>query len=138
MKSTNNLKAAAVILNNEMIETAEVHNLCQMWKAVKAAIAKHGHAVRVLVTDNADQPFMDITVKELANGKFNMVNSIKETRRSQIVLAHRAAEKAKAEAAEKAEQEKLQAKKAKKAAADKARRAAKKAEKAAATEQAEG
>ena len=132
MKSTNNLKAAAVILNGETVETAEVKNQCQMWKAVKAAIAKHGHAVRVLVTDTEDKPYMDITVKELANGKFNMVNNIKETRRSQIVLAHRAAEKAKAEAAEKAEQEKLQAKKAKKAAADKARRAAKKAEKAAA------
>ena len=135
MKSTNNLKAAEIILNGETIETAEVHNLCQMWKAVKKAIADHGHAVRVLVTDNADAPFMDITVKELANGKFNMVNSIKETRRSQIVLAHRAAEKAKA--AEKAEQEKLEAKKAKKAAADKARREKKKAEKAAAAEQTE-
>ncbi len=129
MKSTNNLKTAEIILNGETVETAEVHNLCQMWKTVKKAIADHGHAVRVLVTDNADQPFMDITVRELANGKFNMVNSIKETRRSQIVLAHRAAEKA--------EQEKLQAKKAKKAAADKARREKKKAEKAAATEQAE-
>ncbi len=134
MKSTNNLKAAEVILNGETIETAEVKNQCQMWKAVKAAIAKHGHAVRVLVKDAEDQPFMDITVKELANGKFNMVNSVKATRRSQIVLAHRAAEKAKAEAAEKAEQEKLQAKKAKKAAADKARRERIKAEKAAKAE----
>ena len=134
MKSTNNLKAAAVILNGETIETAEVHNLCQMWKTVKKAIADHGHAARVLVTDNADQPFMDITVKELANGKFNMVNSIKETRRSQIILAHRAAEKAKAEEEAKEKEKALKAKKAKKAAANKAYRERKKAEKAAKAE----
>ena len=89
MKSTINLKAAEIILNGQTIETAEVKNQCQMWKTVKAAIATHGHAVRVLVKDAEDQPFMDITVKELANGKFNMVNNIKETRRSQQILAHR-------------------------------------------------
>ena len=105
MKSKNNLKAAEVILNNETIETAEVKNLSQMWKTVKEAIAKHGHAVRVLVKDTEDKPFMDITVKELANGKFNMVNSVKETRRSQIVLAHRAAA---AKATTKAEEEEVE------------------------------
>ncbi len=133
MKSTNNLKAAAILLNNETIKTTEVKNLCQMWKTVKAAIAEYGHAVRVIVTDVENKVFMDITVRELSNGKFNMVNAVKETRRSQIILAHRAAEKEAAEAAAKIEAEKLAAKKAKKAAAEKAHRAAKKAAAAAET-----
>ncbi len=132
MKSTNNLKAAEITLNNETIKTVEVHNLCQMWKAVKAAIAEYGHAVRVLIKDVEDNLFMDITVKELSSGKFYMVNAVKETRRSQQVLAHRAAEKEAAEAAAKAEAEKLAAKKAKKAAANKAYRERRKAAKQAA------
>ncbi len=121
-----------VILNNETVETAEVKNKCQMWKFVKAAIAKHGHAVQIPVYDNEDNLFMSISVRELKNGKFYMVNGVRETRRSQIVLAHRAAEKAKAEEAARIEAEKAAAKKAKKAAANKAYRERKKAEKAAA------
>ena len=134
MKTNNNLKSAAVIINNETIETAEVKNLCQMWKFVKAAIAKHGHGVRIPVYDNNDNLFMDITVRELNNGKFYMVNGVKETRRSQQVLAHRAAEKAKAEEEAKEKEEALKAKKAKKAAANKAYRERKKAEHAAKAE----
>ena len=123
MKTITTLKNAQIIINGETVETIELKNPCQMWKGLRSWIEKHGHSARILVTDAEDKPYKDFTVKELKNGKYFLVNAVKETNRVQVAKARKAA-------AEKAA--KLEAKKAKKRAANKAYRERKKAEKAAA------
>lgn len=124
MKTNINLKSLDVIVNDgEMVETIAVKNPSQMWKEVKKAIANYGHDVKIQVFDVNDNMYMNISVRELKNGKFYMVNSVVETRRSQIVAA-------KMKAAKKIEEERIAAKKAKKAEYDRQRRARLKAAKA--------
>jgi len=118
MKTITNLKHAQIFVENELKETVEVKNPCQMWKNLHAWHAKYGNGVRILVLDTEDKPYKDFTAKVLKNGKVNLVNAVKETNRVQV---------AKARKAEAERQAKLEAKRAKRREYDRARRAAKKA-----------
>ena len=120
MKTTTALKSAEIFVNGESQEVIEVKNPCQMWKNLRGWTEKYGHGVRILVLDAEDKPYKDFTVKELKNGKYFLVNAVKETNRVQVAKARKAA-------AEKAA--KIEAKKAKKRAYDKARRERLKAQK---------
>ena len=123
MKTVTALKNAEIIIDGKTVETIEIKNPCQMWKNLRTWTDKYGHGVRILVTDTEDKPYKDFTVKELKNGKYFLVNAVKETNRVQVAKARKAA-------AEKAA--KIEAKKAKKRAYDKARRERLKAQKTAA------
>ena len=92
------LKQAEISVDNEVKETVKLQNPCQMWKAVYGWAAKYGDNVRILVTDENDQPFKDLTVKTLKNGKKQLVNAVKETNRAYI-KAHKTTETKAQEAA---------------------------------------
>jgi len=118
-KTITALKNAQIFVNDQLQETIEIKNPCQMWKNLHAWQAKYGNDVRILVVDTEDKPYKDFTVKILKNGKVNLVNAVKETNRVQVMKAR------KAEAERLA---KLEAKRAKRREYDRARRAAKKAQ----------
>lgn len=81
MKTVNALKNAQIFVDGKLVETIELKNPCQMWKNLRGWAEKYGHGVRILVVDANDKPYKDFTAKELKNGKYYMVNSVKETNR---------------------------------------------------------
>ena len=117
MKTVTTLKNAQIFVKDELKETVEVKNPCQMWKGLRSWADKYGQDVRILVTDVKDKPYKDFTVKPLKNGKYILIKAITETNRGQVA--------------------KIKAKKAKRRAYDKARRERIKAQKAALKEQAD-
>lgn len=81
MKTVNALKNAQIFVDGKLVETIELKNPCQMWKNLRGWAEKYGHGVRILVIDENDKPYKDFTAKELKNGKYYMVNAVKETNR---------------------------------------------------------
>ena len=123
MKTVTALKSAEIFEDGRPVPQGqyELKNPCQMWKCLRGWVDKFGHNIRIIVTAADGSTYKDFTVKELKNGKYFLVNAVKETNRVQAAKARKAA-------AEKAA--KIEAKKAKRRAYDKARRERLKAQKA--------
>ena len=134
IKTVDHLSSMNITINGEAVESIAINNPCQMWRQLDALFAKHGNEARIQVTREDGTLFKDWTRKQLKDGTWIKVNSIKETNRGFQMRVKREAAEAAAKAAAEAEEQKKAERKAKKAAADKARRERKKAEKAAAAQ----